>query len=318
MYKLTGIGNAIVDIILEVSEEDFAKLGYQKGSMNLVSASEQAQLLDKFRSENSPMVSGGAVANSVVVAKQRGLDVAYIGSFSDDLYGKFFKSDMESHGVAVSASEQSGLISGTSVILVTPDGERTMQTALGVSEKIKANQVDENIIKNSEYILVEGYLLASNDAYGAVEKVIKLAKEFNKEIIVALSAPFIIEVFRERLDKLMEASSICFCNLDEGRAYTGLESPLEIAKKISDYIPHVILTLNKEGSIVVNSGGVHEIPTTEVKAIDSTGAGDAFCGAYLAEFIKGKSEEDAARVASKIASSAVQQFGARLPDEKVV
>lgn len=317
MYQLTGIGNAIVDIILEVSEKDFTTLGYEKGSMNLVSANEQEKLLNKFRTAESPMVSGGAVANSIVVAKQRGLNVAYIGSFSDDLYGKFFKSDMESKGVVVSANEQERLISGTSVILVTPDGERTMQTALGVAEKLNASQIDEEIIKNSEYVLIEGYLLASDDAWGAVEKVVKLCKENNKEIIVALSAPFIIEVFRERLDKLIDESSICFCNLDEGRAYTGLEAPLEVAKKLSEAVPHIILTLNKDGSIILNSGKVFEVPTIPVKAVDSTGAGDAYCGAYLAEFIKGSCEENSAKIANKIGTLAVQQFGARLPDDRV-
>lgn len=312
MYQLTGIGNAIIDIILEISEKDFAELGYEKSSMNLVEANEQSFLLEKFSNKEARMSSGGAVANSVVTATQLGLKTAYLGAFSDDKYGIFYEKDFESYGIKLSNPCIPGKTSGTSVILVTPDGERTMQTCLAVASDLSPEQIDEEVIKASDYILIEGYLLASDSAFTAVEKVVEYSKKYNKKIIIALSAPFIVEFFKERLDKVCEASTVCFANLAEAQAYTKLTDIDEVSESLSKTFSHSIVTLNKDGAVIMLNGEKYRVRSEEVKAVDSTGAGDAFCGAYLAGFIQGEGSEKAGFKACQIASRVVTQVGARL------
>jgi sugar/nucleoside kinase (ribokinase family) len=317
MYHLTAIGNAIVDIIIKITEEDFQQLEYVKGTMNLVSTEEQNRLLSKFSANDLHKISGGAAANSLVLASQLGVKSALIACYSDDHYGSHYSSDFQKLGIDLALPPVPNQQTATSVILVTPDGERTMQTCLGVSAEINPSHINDELISKSEIVLIEGYLLTSDTGWATVQKAVALAKASNVKIASTLSAPFIIEFFRERLDFLVNNSSLCFANAKEAELYTGFQDPELALQTMNKVVPHMIVTLNKDGALVGNNSEISKVKTLAVKALDSTGAGDAFCGAYLAQYQKGYPPEIAADLACKLAGEVVKQYGARL-DTKIV
>src|SRR5947209_6106807 len=160
-YQLYGLGNALVDVFIDVAEADFATLGFERGSMRLVGPDEQNALLGRFQGRERRLVSGGSVANSVIAFSQLGGDAAFLGCVGDDRYGLFYKTEFDELGVDVGNPVIVGETTGTCVCLITPDAERTMRTCLAVSSHLSARHVDEERIKNSEWLFVEGYLIAN-------------------------------------------------------------------------------------------------------------------------------------------------------------
>src|SRR5437763_1361198 len=194
-FKLCGLGNAVVDIFLEVSDQEFAALGFERGGMRLVDLEEQKMLLDRHRHEEPKRVSGGSVANSVIAFSQLGGDAAFIGCVGDDRYGLFYTSEFEELGIDIGNPIIVNEATGTCVCIVTPDAERTMRTCLAVASHLSANHVDEQRIKNSEWLFIEGYVFA-NPATGqtAIREAIKIAKQHETRIAITCSEAFIPQV----------------------------------------------------------------------------------------------------------------------------
>src|SRR4051794_22897070 len=160
-YQLCGLGNAIVDIFLEVSDDEFARLGFERGTMRLVEPGEQKQLLERFHGRDPRLVSGGSVANSTIAFSQLGGSAAFIGCVGDDRYGLFYKTEFEELDIDFNNPVVVGETTGTCVCVITPDAERTMRTCLAVSSHLTDRHVDEERIKNSEWLFIEGYVFAN-------------------------------------------------------------------------------------------------------------------------------------------------------------
>src|SRR5438477_3065848 len=160
-FKLCGLGNAIVDIFLEVSDSEFASLGFERGSMRLVDLAEQKTLLDRYQKHEPRLVSGGSVANSVIAFSQLGGAAAFIGCVGDDRYGLFYTSEFEELGIEIGNPIIVNESTGTSLCVITPDAERTMRTCLAVSSHLAKRHVDEERVKKSEWLFIEGYVFAN-------------------------------------------------------------------------------------------------------------------------------------------------------------
>src|SRR6266550_3816337 len=177
-FQLCGLGNALVDIFLEISEAEFASLGFERGTMRLVDLAEQKMLLDRYQKHEPKLVSGGSVANSTIAFSQLGGDAAFIGCVGDDRYGLFYKTEFDELDIDIGNPIIVNSPTGTCVCLITPDAERTMRTCLAISSHLAARHVDEERIKNSDWLFIEGYVFANPDTgQGAIRKAITLAKK---------------------------------------------------------------------------------------------------------------------------------------------
>src|SRR5437899_945349 len=162
-YQLCGLGNALVDILLELDEAEFAPLGFERGTMRLVDHAEQTALLDRFRAREPKLVSGGSVANSTIACSQLGGSAAFIGCVGDDRYGLFYANEFEELGIDIGNPIIVNEPTGTSICIVTPDAERTMRTCLAVASHLSERHVDEERVKDSEWLFIEGYVFAIPD-----------------------------------------------------------------------------------------------------------------------------------------------------------
>src|SRR5438132_7802716 len=197
-YHVCGLGNAIVDIFIEVSEEEFAQLGYERGTMRLVDVAEQNGLVDRFYHREPRLVSGGSVANSTIAVSQLGGKSAFIGCVGDDRYGLFYATEFEELNIDIGKPVIVGEATGTSVILITPDAERTMRTSLAVSSHLAARHVDEERIAASEWLFIEGYVFANpHTGQHAIHEALRVAKARGVKVAVTCSDAFVPQVFAD-------------------------------------------------------------------------------------------------------------------------
>src|SRR2546421_4284247 len=182
-YQICGLGNAIVDIFLELTEPEFAALGFERGTMRLVELAEQRDLLKRFKDREPRLVSGGSVANSVIAFSQLGGQAASLGCVGDDRYGLFYQTEFEELGIDFVNPNIVGETSGTCVCVITPDAERTMRTCLAVSSHLAARHVDENLLKSSEWLFIEGYVFANPETgQAAIREAMRIARQHGVKV----------------------------------------------------------------------------------------------------------------------------------------
>lgn len=245
---------------------------------------------------------------------------AYAGKVSTDALGQFCLRDMREMGVEIEVPPVPGQ-TGTSVILITDDAQRTMLTSLGVSATLSPDDIDEAVLRRAKYVYVEGYLFAGETTRAAALKTIELACRHNIKVAFTVSDPFLIRLFRDDFLQLIRSSvDLLFCNLEEARSLTGLDDPIDCAQHIHTFAENVALTLGSDGSILMHEGRVIPIEGVSTDAIDTTGAGDMYAGALLYGITNGYSWQQAGHLASHAAARIVAQLGARLkrrfsPDE---
>jgi len=312
-FHVCGLGNAIVDIFLELSDGEFAALGFERGTMRLVEAAEQRQLIETFRDREPKLVSGGSVANSIIALSQLGGQGAFIGCVGDDRYGLFYDGEFEELGIDIGNPVIVGETTGTCVCVITPDAERTMRTCLAVSSNLSEKHVDEERIKNSEWLFIEGYVLANpNTGQGAVRKAAKLAKKHGVKIALTCSDAFIIDVFGDAFHDTLKESSLLFCNASEACAATKAKTATEAFAKLKSIVPSCIVTDGPHGAHVRFEEKEAHVPAFPCEPKDLTGAGDMFAGSFLYGVTNGVAPEKAARAACYLAMKVITQTGARL------
>ena len=310
---LYGLGNGITDVLIEVTDDQFSNLGFEKGSMELLSHEDQQKLLSQFSEKNPSLVSGGSVANSTVLFSQLGGKAAFSCRLADDAYGDHYRGEFEKLGIELSGSVENGGMTGTSLILITPDGERTMRTCLGASASFQADGVSEEFITRAKWIFLEGYLFCSPDfGQKVVDRAIELAKQSDTKIAVTLSDAWVVEEFRNSVEQAVAASDLVFANEREALALTKKDTAEDAASELASRAPHAVVTLSERGSLIASKEFQGQVPTEVVEPVDLTGAGDAFAGSYLSEVIKGKPFGEAAKYANSVAAKVIKQVGARI------
>src|SRR3954453_17995397 len=208
-FQLYGLGNALVDVFVSVSDQQLTQLGFERGSMRLVEPAEQKALLQKFHDAEPRLVSGGSVANSTIAFSQLGGKAAFLGCVGDDRYGLFYKSEFDQLGVDFGNPVIVGETTGTCACLITPDAERTMRTCLAVSSHLADRHVDAARIKAAEWLFVEGYVFANPDTgQGAIRQALKVAKANGVKVALTCSDAFVPEVFGDAFAAALKQSDL--------------------------------------------------------------------------------------------------------------
>ncbi|MCX7699432.1 MAG: adenosine kinase [Gemmataceae bacterium] len=312
-FHVCGLGNAIVDIFVEVSDEEFSGLGFHRGSMRLVDADEQRSLLTRFRDREPRLVSGGSVANSVIAVSQLGGEAAFIGCVGDDRYGLFYENEFEALGIDIGNPVIVGETTGTCVCLITPDAERTMRTCLGVSSHLAARHVDEDRIRKSHWLFIEGYVFANPETgQGAIREALRLAKKHGTRVAMTCSEAFVPQAFADVFLEALDQTSLLFCNASEACAVTNSDDPVTAFERLKAMVPSCVVTDGANGAYVRHAGVEAHVPAYPCEPKDLTGAGDMFAGAFLYGITQGIPAHRAARAGCYLAMKVITQIGARL------
>lgn len=315
-YDVYGVGNALVDVQAQVSDELLQKAGFDKGIMTLVDDAQQKQLLDLLAGMNLNRCAGGSAANTIVGIADFGGKAAYVGKVADDEVGSFFRSEMQEMGVSFEVNSAAEGQSGSCAILITDDAQRTMMTNLGVSATLSEADINEDELKQAKYVYIEGYLLTGDTSKAAAYKAMELAQKHGVKVAFTASDPFLVNMLRDEMIKLIEGPvDLFFCNEDEAKSLTGLEDPIACAAEIHKHAENVAMTLGANGSILMHEKEAIAIEGVSVSAIDTTGAGDMYAGGLLYGITNGLTWKQAGHLASHAAGRIVSQLGARMENK---
>ncbi len=314
-YNIYGIGGALVDTEVEVSDKFLADAKIEKGVMTLVDEPRQKELLQALSSEDLNLVKkcGGSVCNSVVAASSLGSRVFFSGKVADDADGELYVSDLNKAGVDFHSAGQDPGTTGKCLVMVTQDAERTMNTFLGASDTLSAKEIDEEALKNSEWFYVEGYLVTDEARTRVMKHAVQFAKEHGVKIAISLSDPFVVDVFGDALHDVMGSGvDLVFCNKDEALAFTGTDDLDSAIEKLQLSTKSFAITDGANGAVTYDGNSVCRSEGVSVKAIDTNGAGDMFAGAFLYAITSGNGYDWAASLANDCAARVVAKFGPRL------
>ena len=311
-FNVYGIGNALMDLQIQITEAEFNSLGLKKGGMQLVSSDEQGRILEIFNSRALHQTSGGSAANSLIALAQLGGRGAYGCLVGHDRFGVAYQEEMLSLGIALPNVPLTGKTTGTCLILITPDAERTLNTSLGVSAEFSANHVSESTIADSEWLYIEGYLLTNPQGQEAARKAVQFAKANGTRVAVTFSDTFIVTVFRDALTEIVKSADLLFANYHEASAFADTEDEDRAFRHLCDSAPNAIMTLSERGARLSYAGQELHSKPFPVKAIDNTGAGDMFAGAFLYGQTQQYTPAESAALACFLSSRVVSQLGPRL------
>ena len=307
--KILGIGNAIVDVICKVDYNYLSSNELTKSTMKLVDEIEFQKLLSTLKIENT--VSGGSVANSIVGLSQLGNEVGFIGKINEDSLGQKYEDGLKKENVNYFYSKKKeNLPTGTCLILITPDSERTMCTFLGTAGKINKYDVDVNIVKTSQVTFLEGYLWDEGDPKSAFDKAI----ESSNKVAMSLSDLFCVERHKLHFLNLVENKlDITFANEQEITSLINAKNFEEVVTFGKQLGKSLVITRGEKGSIAINSNEVIECKSEKnLKIVDLTGAGDLFAAGYLHGYINNLSTIKSLEKGTEMSSKIIQTIGARL------
>lgn len=319
-YNIYGIGAALVDTEIEITDKDLETFNIDKGVMTLVDQDRQKELMEQLSKHliASKRASGGSAANSIIAASYFGASAFYSCKVASDDNGAFYLKDLSD--AKVNFHTNNGSTEGTTgkcLVLITPDAERTMNTFLGISETLSVDDIDLDALKASEYAYIEGYLVTSETGRPAAKKLRELAQELGVKTAFSLSDPAMVEFFHDGLSDIIgEGVDLLFCNEDEAQAFTKTSTVEAASEALKSIAKSFAITLGSKGALVFDGEKEYSIAPHAVKAVDTNGAGDMFAGAFLYALTQGQDYEAAGKLASKAASVVVSQFGPRLRAEQ--
>lgn len=312
-HDVYAVGNALVDIQAKVDDALLTQLAFEKGVMTLVDDERQASVLAHFDLPSLHRCAGGSAANTIAAIADFGGKAEFVGKIGDDETGEFFMKDLRALGVTIDVDPLPGTPTGTCAILISEDAERTMLTNLGASARLSEIDIDEAAIQKAKYVYIEGYLFTGEDTKAAAYRAIDHAVKHNIKIAFTASDPFLVNMIREEIwDLIRGPVDLFFCNEEEAQSLTGLTDPIACASKIHETAENVAMTLGPKGSILMHGGEAIPIEGVDVKAIDTTGAGDMYAGGILYGITNGLTWKQSGHLASHAAARVVSQLGARL------
>ena len=306
--KILGIGNAIVDVICKVEDSFLSNNQLTKSTMKLVDEIEFKKLLSNLKIENT--VSGGSVANSIVGLSQLENNVGFIGKVNDDELGNKYEEGLKKENVKyIYSKKKEQLPTGTCLILITPDSERTMCTFLGTSGKIGFSDVDINAVKNSNIVFLEGYLWDEGDP----KKAFDIAIENSNKVAMSLSDLFCVERHKSHfLDLVKNKLDITFANEQEFTSLIGAKKFEEVISFSKELNKQIIITRGEKGAVAIKGDEVNECQIKKnLNIVDLTGAGDLFAAGYLHGLVNNFSIKESLDKGTELSSKVIQQIGAR-------
>ncbi len=312
-YQVVGIGNALVDVISPVEDAFLAANGVSKGIMQLVDLARAAELYAAMGP--APAISGGSVANTIGGLSGLGARTGFVGKVRDDQFGDIFAHDMRAFGARFDtplAPAGHPLATGRSFILFTPDGERSMNTYLGVAETLSPADIDETMMADTDWLLLEGYLFDRPESQAAFAKAARAAKAGGGRAGITLSDPFCVERHREAFLALIRADmDLVVANEHELMALYRTDDLEAALRRAEADVAITVCTQGARGAFVLADGGRVHAPATAVRVVDATGAGDLFAAGFLHGVTTGRDWLTCARMGCVAAGEVIGHVGAR-------
>ena len=313
---VTGIENAILDLLVRLPHDDvLADLGLVKGTMKLVDTEEQAAILDRVGALSPDVQPGGSCANVLRTVARLGARTSYSSAVGFDEQGTAFKTGLVDHAVKDRCAQLNGTATGTSVILVSEDGERTMNTHLGACRDYAASHVPHTDVENSRLFFTTAYIWDTPNQIEAIEDAIATARRSGTRLAMDLADPFAVDRSRDHIKRHIDLGfDVVFANAEEARIMTGLEAE-PAARRLSEMIRIAVVTDGAEGAYIAAGSDTLHIPAHKVDLVDTTGAGDCFAAGFLHGLIREKPLEVCGEIATTLAADTITHLGVRLSDD---
>lgn len=312
MKKILGIGNALVDILLNINNDDIlAQNGLDKGGMVMIDANRKREIHERIKNMQQSCATGGSTSNTIHGLARLGAPAGYIGKVGPDAMGQFFRDEMKRFNVTphlIQSTEDTGI----ATTFISADAERTFATYLGAAATMSPEELNPEIIAQYDCIHVEGYLIFNHDL---ILRVCQIAKEKGLQISMDMASYNIIEANYDFVKMLLtNYVDIIFANEEEAKAFTGKEG-VDALNVLSEYCPIAIVKIGKDGSLIKMNGEITTIEPVDAVRRDTTGAGDIYASGFLYGLLNGYSAQKAGDLASFLSAKMIEYIGAKLPDE---
>ena len=321
-YDVFGIGNALVDCVCLVDDSFLIQNNIEKGLMTLVDQKKQELILDKIKEAKPFIQSGGSVPNSLYTLSQLGGSGYLSFLVSDDKLGKIYIEDLKKSGVHMGRSQYNIVdneMTGTCLVLTTPDAERTMNTCLSVSSKFSKKNINFEDLLLSKYLYIEGYLVTSELAMDAINESIIFCKKNKIKVALTFSDLSMVKYFKGNFDSILSKKiDLLFCNEEEALTFSKKNSLKDSYDFLLNFSKMIVITRGSKGSIIINDKNeIIEIEPKKVKALDTVGAGDTYAGSFLYGINNGLNLLESGNIASELSSKVVAKLGPRLEKEDI-
>jgi len=311
--KILGVGTALVDVICQVDDSTISALNLTKGSMTLIEESQIQEIRSHFK--NPLITSGGSVCNTIHELNYTSHEAAFYGKVSEDEYGQAFIQDLEKASIAYKGViKKNDLPTGCCNILVSPDGERTMATHIGIGSQLHPDEFTEDSLQGIDHIYMESYLWDHDLTKQTLKKVGTIAKAMNIETSLSLSDPFCVDRHRDELQSFIEEYvDLVFCNFDEAKRFAQSETMADVSVFFQSFEKKIAMTTGAEGAYYFHGKSVAHQPAQKIThVIDTTGAGDNFAAGFLDQYLLNNTIEEALAQGNARAAEVIQQLGPRI------
>ena len=313
-YDVCGLGNPLVDILVHVSDEFLADNGLNKGIMHLIEKDEREKLLRLLRDSPMQMEAGGDCPNTIATLAMLGAQSAFTGKVGRDELGTIFEQKIQHRGVH-SFLRKAEADTGTSIILITPDRERTMNTHLGACREYTREDIPVEMIENSSFSYVTGYMWDTESQKDACRYALSFAKKKGVRIAFDVADPFAVGRYRgDFIGLIKEDVDVLFSNAHEARILTGLDEVEDCIQALGRLCPLAVIKNGARETLICSGWNVISIPSFRTEVTDTTGAGDNFAAGFLFGLVKGYPPDRCGRIASFVASKSIEKIGAQAPE----
>lgn len=312
MKKILGIGNALVDILIHIDDDDFlTQNALNKGGMDMIDADRKRELHQRIKNFDQSCATGGSTSNTIHGLARLGAQAGYIGKVGRDEMGDFFRREMKRFGVTPHLID-SDVDTGIATTFISKDAERTFATYLGAAAMMSPDELDLTVFDQYDCIHVEGYLIFNHNL---ILRICQIAKDKGLRISMDMASYNIIEENYDFVKMLLtDYVDIIFANEEEAKAFTGKEG-IDALEELSNYCPIAIVKVGKDGSYIKMNGEVTRIEPVDAVRRDTTGAGDIYASGFLYGLMNGFSAQKAGDLASFLSARMIEYIGAKLPDE---
>ena len=320
METVYGIGNPLIDVIVNITDDELKRLGLFKGTMNLINLEKRLELTEFIKTKKDPSFScGGSCPNTIITLSALGIGTTLAGKIGNDEYGSIYRERLTSLKVHDNLAVSDTNVTGSSIILITPDSERTMNTYLGANREFCPDDVIENEVASAGFFHFTGYMWDTKNQMEAIRKALEIAKRNNTVVSFDIADPFAVGRYHDSfLELIRENCDIVFANKAEARMLFDNYDPYECCKTMGKLCETAVVKNGKKGSFISHKRTIYEIPVQGPSTpVDTTGAGDTYAAGFLYGLCHGMDIERSGAVASCLAGQIIKQVGAQFPAERI-